>query len=219
MKERRTRHKTAGSSLCLGIAVMIACTITGCTDRASIHMISLADRRISTTEPLIERITPRECYFWENDKGELCVAMRSSSGSILGRRFKKEAIASFLLEGPPAGAARNYTVTRRTARILRHAGMSHTRCASLGGIIAVWDYGGNTLRGRLRFSAKRQDYSVLVGWSGNTKVLFVGEFTAVRNRTAGEKILTRTEEGGMKRSPPRPQPIPVQGPPRKPPEN
>ena len=87
---------------------------------------------------------------------------------------------------------------------------------SLRGIVTVWDYGGDTLRGRFRFAAKQQAYSVLVGWGADTRVLVVGDFMAVRDREAGERILERTQERGMERSRPQPQPRPVHGPPRTP---
>ena len=205
-------------SLALSVAATIICTLTGCHGRASVHVIPLDGRKISRTKPLIERITPRECYFWSNEKGELCIAMRSFRGSILGERFEKETIASFALGDPPAGSARNYAVSRRTARVVSDAGLSHTRAASLSGIVTVWNYGGDTLRGRFRFSAKQQAYSVLVGWGADSRVLFMGEFTAVCDRQAGEKILERTQEQGMERLPPQPKPRPVHGPPRTPPK-
>ena len=176
--------------------------LAGCGGHAVIHQIPMGIRKISTTGALIQETAPDECYYWVNEDEELCVAMRKAKWSPLGRRFHSEFIASFVLEGLPARTARNYRVGRRTFRGRLEAGYTHTRSASLAGIATVWDYGKSRLRGRFRFSAKHQSYSVLTGWGSNKGLLVVGEFTAVRDRRAGEKILARTEERGLQRGPP-----------------
>ena len=193
-----------------------AATASGCTGRASLHLLPLGHKRISTTKPLVVRITPDQCYFWVNEDRKLCVAMREWRGSFWGKPLEKEFNLSLVLDGLPSGSARDYRVTRRTARTRNRAGYSHLRAASLNGIVAVWGYGKGNLHGRFRMTAKQQSYSVLVGWGGDHHVLIVGEFTATRNQRAGKAILSRTEEGTMSRPPPRPKPTPVSGPSRKP---
>ena len=178
----------------------LSCAPTGCTGHASVHMIPRGMKKISTTESLVVRIKPRECYFWINDDQKLCVAMRDASRIPLGRLFAREALLSFVLGNPPASAARNYRVDRRTLRVRIKAGLAHVRSASLSGIFAVWDYERTRLRGRFRVTVKQQSYSALTGWAANRRVLLVGEFTAVRNRKAGERILARTEANGMSRA-------------------
>lgn len=187
----------------LRIAAATALTLltgTGCAGHANVHMIPLGTKRIDATTPLIVRVSPDECYFWVNDREELCVTMRSFSGSIFGKRFEKEFLLSLVAKGLPAGGGREYRMDRRTARVRHDAGYGHTRSASLSGIFAVWNYRRNQLRGRFRFTAKEQSYSVLSGWSGNNAVLVVGEFMAVADRAAGEKLLARTEDGAMSRT-------------------
>jgi len=180
--------------------VLTALTGAGCAGHAVVYSVPLGTKQISTTGPLIVRVTPDECYFWVNDQEELCVAMRSFSGSILGKRFHREFVLSIVVKGLPAGSGREYRMDRRTVRARNDAGYAHTRSASLGGILAVWDYRRGQVRGRFRFTAKEQSYSVLTGWSGNNTVLCIGEFTAFRNETAGKRLLARTEEGAMGRA-------------------
>ena len=172
----------------------------GCTGHAEVNIVPLGTKRIDTTAPLIVRVSPDECYFWVNEQDEFCVAMRTFSGSIFGKRFEKEFLLSLVAKGLPAGGGREYRMDRRTARVRHDAGYGHTRSASLSGIFAVWNYRRNQLRGRFRFTAKEQSYSVLSGWSGNNAVLVVGEFMAVADRAAGEKLLARTEDGAMSRT-------------------
>ena len=183
--------------------VILLLGLSGCGGHAMIHQIPMGIRKISTTGALIQKTAPDECYYWVNEAGELCVAMRKAKWSPLGKRFRSEFIASFVFEGLPARTARDYRMTQRTFRARLEAGYTHTRSASLAGIAAVWDYGQRRLRGRFRFSAKHQSYSVLTGWGANKGLLVVGEFTAVPNRRAGEKILARTEKRGLERGPPR----------------
>ena len=174
-------------------------SLFGCAGHAEVNIVPLGTKRIDTTAPLVVRVSPDECYFWVNEQEELCVAMRSRSPSIFGKRFEKEFLLSLVAKGLPAGSGREYRMDRRTARVTHDAGYGHTRSTSLSGILAVWDYRRNQLRGRFRFTAKEQSYSVLSGWSGNNAVLVVGEFTAVRNEAAGRELLKRTEEGSMLR--------------------
>jgi len=175
-------------------------TAAGCAGHATVHMIPLGTKRIDTTAPLIVRVSPDECYYWVNEREELCIAMRSNTRSFFGKRFEKDFLLSLVAKGLPAGDGREYRMDRRTARIRHDAGYDHTRSASLSGIFAVWDYRRSQLRGRFHFTARVQSYSVLKGWIGNDAVLFVGEFKAVRNEDAGKELLKRTEEGSMSRS-------------------
>lgn len=173
--------------------------LTGCAGSATVHTIAIGSKKISTTGPLIVRIDPDECYWWLDDAGRLCVAMRESKGLPFSKVLRREFFLSLVLGDPPAGAARNYRVDRRTLRFRRDAGYGHTRAASLGGIAAVWEYGHKTLKGRFRINALRQSYLVLTGWRTDARILVLGEFTAVRNREKGEGILARTEEDEMAR--------------------
>ena len=175
--------------------------LSGCAGRATVYTTSLDTKKIGAAGPLVVRMSPDQCYFWLNEKQELCVAMRSVNPSLAGRRFEREFVLSLVLDEPPAGSVRQYSAGRRTMRARVRAGYSHTRAASLSGVVLVWDYGMNKLRGRFRLIAKQQAYSVLTGWRGDQRMLFVGEFNAVSNRVAGEEILRRTEEDGMERVP------------------
>ncbi len=188
--------------------------LASCSGRASLHMVPLGPKPIRMTGPLVIHVSPDECYYWVNDKQDVCVAMRASNTSLLGKHFEREFLASIVLDGQPAGPARYYRAGRRTLRARERDGFGHTRFASLEGIVVIWDSGAGGLAGRFRLTVKQQAYSVLTGWRGDRRVLFVGEFTAVADRRAGRKILARTEEDGMARAPAPPKPIPVQGPPR-----
>ncbi|MCH7808794.1 MAG: hypothetical protein IIB60_06165 [Planctomycetes bacterium] len=185
---------------------LIALCLSSCTGSATIHIVKLGTKGISAQSPLILEINPNECYYWLDDDGNLCVAMRSHKPSVLGTRFEQEFQLSLVLEAPPAGAARNYRVTRRTLRFRRDAGYTHTRGASLVGIVGVWDFGPDKLSGRFRITALRQSYWVPTGWRTNARVLLLGDFTAFRDPVKGQAILDRTEEGNIARPTPRNKP-------------
>ena len=206
-----------GQPISVGICVVLfSCVgaIAGCAGSASVQMIPLDARRISATAPLIVHVRSHRCYYWFNDKQELCVALRDVRPSIAGAMRSRELNLSLVLGAAPAATSRDYRVTRETARLKYRRGMSHTRSASLAGIVGVWSFGdGRTLKGRFRFTAKTQSFFALSGWSGNKRTLYVGEFVAVSNRAAGEAILAATESDGMERNG-APFAVPVQGPPR-----
>lgn len=205
---------SARHGLILGTACFCALPLTGCAGGASLHMIPLSTKKISMTRPLVIQVKPEECYYWVSEKQTLAVAMRLRERSLLGARYEREFVLSLMLDGLPASRSRAYRVGRRAMRARDRAGYSHTRSASLLGLVTVWDYGRPRLRGRFRITTKQQSYSVLTGWTGDRRVLFVGEFAAVLDRAAGEKILEQTEKDGMARAPARGTPIPIKGPPR-----
>jgi len=178
---------------------LIPLLASGCTGHGRVHIVPLGLKKIDTTGPLVAELKPDECYFWVRNEKELCIAMRQFSGSLLGNPLEREFIMSLVVDGLPAAQSRDYRMDRCAARVRQRAGYSHFRSGSTSGILAVWDYGHDRLRGRFRFMARMQTYSALTGWSGNNTVLLTGEFRAVRDELAGRAILERTEEGAMSR--------------------
>lgn len=167
----------------------------GCSGFASVYIVPLDARRISETEPLVVQVRPQACYYWIDGDDRLCIAMREVRSMLRDKYHRSELTLAIVLDGPPAGSARDYRVGRDTARLRRRHGLSHTRARSRRGVVGVWDYGGRVLRGRFRFHADQQAFFVVSGWTGRRVVLCVGEFTAVHDRAAGEAILDAVAEG------------------------
>jgi hypothetical protein len=182
--------------LFLGLLVFLS---PGCAGSGRLEMISLNTRRITAAEPLVITLRPGESYWWLNEQGALCIALRGSHDSIFGPGFSRELLLSFVLGEPPAGPGREYSITTNTLRFRRRAGLTHLRGHSLTGAAVVWDYGRSTLHGRFRMTLRQQTYSVLTDWTGDARYLVVGEFKARFNPAAGARILVATEEGVMKR--------------------
>ena len=183
----------------MGVAALLIAA-SGCRGGGIIHSIPLGTKRISTDSPLIETRRPGECYYWLDEQGRLCVALRYAQPSIFGKILSENRSTSLVFESVPADRARSYPVDRRTLRTRTDQGFTHLRGASLSGIAAVWDYRpGKPLRGRFRITATQQSFSILTGWSGDARVLWAGDFTAVPNETAGKRILAETEEGALRR--------------------
>ncbi len=200
MKVRAAQWMRLVATVAMGLAQM------GCVGRAVVHAVPLGIQRINTSGPLIPLFTPDECYYWVDDGGHLCVAMRAIRRSLIDSRLNQGFALSFVFDGVPAGTMREYRFTRRTARCRAHAAIFHTRSASLSGIATVWDFGKKMLRGRFRFPAKIQVYHLLAGWRDDGTVLYTGEFTAVPDRAKGEAILAETEGTGMERPTPQENP-------------
>ncbi|MFQ5590950.1 MAG: hypothetical protein ACE5HE_07300, partial [Phycisphaerae bacterium] len=106
----------------------------GCAGHATVVIVPLGVKKISTAAPLTRRLTPDECYYWVNDKEQLCVAMRNDRSSLLGAACRRGCSLSLILGEPPAGSTRNYRMNKRTLRARVQRGYAHTRSASLTGI-------------------------------------------------------------------------------------
>ncbi len=191
-------HRGVRSATRLCLAGFVA-TIWGCAGRATVHAIPLGTQRINTSGPLIPEFKPDECYYWIDDDGRLCVAIRSVKTSFVDPRLSQGFVLSFVFDGTPAGSARDFRMNRRTARCRSHAAIFQTRSASLGGIATVWGYGKKVLHGRFRFPAKIQVHHLLAGWRDDGTVVYTGEFSAVCDRKRGQAILAESEGTGMER--------------------
>lgn len=186
------------AGIALGVAV-IASAI-GCSGSGVVHFIPLDVKQIPMTGALIAQINPDESYYWIDDAGKLCVALRQKHSSLWTPLLSHDISLSLVLGDPPAGVTRAYPATRDTLRMRSAAGVTQLRTGSLSGGSVVWDYGKNMLRGRFRITVKQQSYTVLTDWTGNGRMLLIGEFSATQDRERGEEILKRSEEDGLERS-------------------
>jgi hypothetical protein len=178
---------------------LLVSSLVGCSGRALVHTVPLGTQKISTEGPMLLRESMDECFYWTDEQNRLLVAMRKTHHSLFGRFFDREFVLTFVLPGVPAAASRDYRMDRNTARLVSRSGIYPQRGGSTGGIVAVWDYGKGSLKGRFRFNAKQQTYSVLTGWSGDFTSLYLGEFTAVNDPRRGKRLLTQIEEAGLAR--------------------
>lgn len=134
------------------------------------------------------------------DGDRLCIAMEFENVSLLGDFGKRRLWTSLVLDGLPADRSRNYRADRNTLRMIGRRGYTHTRWASLGGIVAVWRERNGRLRGRFRIAARQQSFFIATGWTGGQRALLLGEFQAVHRPAMGRPILERTERDGMDRT-------------------
>lgn len=175
----------------------------GCAGTGRVTVVPMNFKKISTAAPLLERLDAGECHFWQDEKGRLCVAMAGENLSLIGDYGKRSMALSLVLDAPPAGKARNYSVNTGHLRMTARTGANHKRWASLSGIVAVWQEHAGHLRGRFRILAKQQRFHITTGWAANARVLLTGEFNAVPNPKRGQSILEKTEANGMERNPSR----------------
>jgi len=161
-------------------------------------IVPLGISRLEPADVLSESATLALCYYWIDDDGRLCLAMRGwgLGGSRFGRSSKE---ASLVLGPPAAGVGRNYRVDRETFRMIEHDPPKHERWASLSGIVALWRIDDTHVAGRFRIYAKYQRFHIAMGWYGNHRSVIVGEFQAVLDAARGGEILRDTEADGMER--------------------
>ncbi len=197
----------------LGCALVSMVTL-GCGSTSRLHVIQLGAKTLSPVLPLIEEHDLSKGYYWVDEQGLLCVALSSGplSSDTGGGELRASLQLSLELPGVPAGQARDYAVTRRTLRALRHDHGMHERFASVFGIVSVWRGDGGVLHGRFRINAKKQLFNVFVGWGWDSEALLLGEFTTRPGQSAGELILRASEGGGLEREPYQPKPRIIEGP-------
>ncbi len=194
--------------LCGGLALF-----PGCVQRATVHLVPAEATKLDRRRPLVQTFHPPAAYHWVDRSGELCLAL-SQDGRTAGRSFD----LSLVLDGPPAGTGRTYSVTRRTLRAVLRDDQATRRYGSYRGLVRVEldPTDPAKLIGRFRIWANEQEYKFWMDfWTGDQEVLLAGEFHAVRDPNRGRPILIRTESEELQRGPPEALPRPVVGPPIK----
>ncbi|MBU0638729.1 MAG: hypothetical protein KKB50_07685 [Planctomycetes bacterium] len=179
----------------------------GCNGRGQIELTSLAYHAIDPPAARFARIGLDRCYWYTDEEGQVCVAMESERSSLFGRLARFSFQLSLVLERPPAGRARNYSVAKRELRAAARLGPAESRFVSVSGIVALYREEGARLRGNFRLQALRQVNRMLGGWGQPSRYLILGRFEAVHDEERGRRIAAATEARGWERqSPPTARP-------------
>ena len=200
---QRRLHSAFARIAVLGLAAVLA----GCGGSGRIHIASLNYRTIDPPAgpaPGVAALDLERCYWWTDEKGQVCVSMERDVPSLLGRIGRFTFQMSLVLEEPPAGRARDYTVAKRELRALARVGPAQSRFTSVAGIVALYSEPGDRLRGSFRLLAAREVNGLLGGWSRPSSYLMTGTFVAVHDPQRGRAIAEATEAFGWQRdAPPR----------------
>lgn len=186
----------------LGLAAVLA----GCGGSGRIHIASLNYRTIDPPAgpaPGVVTLDLERCYWWTDERGQVWIAMERDVPSLLGRIGRFTFQMSLVLEEPPAGRARDYSVAKRELRALARVGPAQSRFTSVAGIVALYSEPGNRLRGSFRLLAAREVNGLLGGWSRPSGYLMTGTFVAVHDPQRGRVIAEATEAFGWQRDTPR----------------
>jgi hypothetical protein len=109
---------------------------------------------------------------------------------------------SLVVEGLPAGEARNYLMSERALRAVVRLGPLESRFVGTQGILALYRDERDGLRGSFRLLVQRESRRMLGGWGGPATFLMQGEFRAVHDARRGREIAAATEPPGWERDPP-----------------
>lgn len=183
----------------LGLCVAAA----GCRGSARVELASLNYRSIDPPPPRIARLDLDRCFWWDDENGQVCIAMETARRPLFGVFGEFVFQLSFVLEKPPAGESRNYTVARRELRALARFALSEGRFVSAAGIVALYREKNDRLRGSFRLLAHREVSRLLGGWGRPSSYLIQGTFEAVHDEQRGRRIAEATESQGWDREPPR----------------
>lgn len=183
----------------------LAAGLAGCGGSGRIHIASLNYRAIDPPAgpaPGVTTLDLERCYWWTDEKGQVCVSMEREVPSLLGRLARFTFQMSLVLEKPPAGRARDYSVAKRELRALARVGPAQSRFTSVAGIVALYREPGDRLRGSFRLLAAREVNGLLGGWSRPSGYLMTGTFVAVHDPRRGRVIADATEAFGWQRDTP-----------------
>jgi len=189
---RRGGFRAAGRAAhVLLYAAAVVCT--GCNGHARVTLIPLNTQRLTSTADLDFDFSPQACYWWTDEQERLQVAMKAEGFSPLGDLTRRSLELSLVLGRPPKTDEVQFRIGGDTARAIWHRGAFHLKMKALRGIVAARRASDTVIVGRFRLVCASAKFEVLRGWRGQSQVLLQGEFSAVRNRAAGEPIVQRSE--------------------------
>lgn len=181
------------------LCVVASAAVCGCAGSGSLELISLNFKSIDPPAPRGSRLKLDHCYWWQDESGQVWIAMERKQSLLPGDEFLFVFNMSLVLEKMPAGAARNYMVSDRALRAAARIGPAELRFTSEAGALALYRESGDRLRGSFRLRVARQYGTMLGGWSRPARYLMQGTFIAVPDEARGRQIAAATEESGFER--------------------
>ncbi|MBN2447102.1 MAG: hypothetical protein JXO22_10265 [Phycisphaerae bacterium] len=185
----------------MAICVATLPLVAGCAGAGRIELTSLNLRAIDPPAPRTYAMRIDHCYWWQDDDGQVWVALERTGGGLFGRLSESSFQMSLVLEDLPAGEARNYLVSKRELRAVLRAGPVESRFVSSHGILALYREPGDRLRGSFRLYTQRETIRFLGGWTRPMTYLMNGEFIALHDEQRGRVIADATEPEGWERAP------------------
>lgn len=168
------------------------CLIIGGCAAGRMHLVPLHTNAINNTEPLIASLQIVDAYWWEDENGHINIALRAKPEGLYFGTFW----TTLTLGEPPAGSAREYRLGREgLSAAYTFGSLTHSRLRSLRGIAAIWPQPDGTLRGRVRTWARRQSFTMLLGWRPAAQILITAEFRARHDPTRGREMRERAQPG------------------------
>lgn len=198
------------SRLWLTILGAFAAGVAGCNGSGVLHVMPYVRSDLPEHEPLIQNTPIQEAYYWQEEDGQLNIALRSTQKSLLGEVFSAEYAMSIVLEDLPAGSERLYNVTIREIQSALRAGGDRRRSRSMLGVVVIEAPEHGVLKGRFHALMHEQRFTALTGWTPpsvfqGARMVVAGEFNAVHDPERGREILAVTEDDNFVRPVPREQ--------------
>ena len=198
MSLSRFAQRPTSAGLLVAAGLLLAAG-SGCTGHSRLEFIPLSCRTVEPPPARTTALRAGRCYWWQDEYGQVWVAMEHENRSALGRYASFALRLSLVLDKLPAGRARDYTLTRRSFRGVFRSPTGESRFISTAGAATLQSPSGNRLRGSFRLLGQRQASRVLGDWGPPSSYLIQGTFEAVRDEVRGGRILADTESQGWGR--------------------
>lgn len=182
--------------------VIIAPSVVGCTGSAEIKFVSLHPSEIDPPGTKTPVVKADQAYWHVDDSGDVHISIRSKRDNWLLGAFGRNELLMSIVPGPlPNGSARNYSMNRNTLRMLWHTGLASQRFASYAGVMALYMDNDRRCHGSFRMWTINPGAGMPIWFVPQTPgpTLVFGNFDAVRDENACERIRTEAEAGGWNR--------------------
>lgn len=183
------------------LGALCGLVLAGCNGSATINFVSVDFFAIDPPPTQVYRFDPQQCFHWVDEGGLLNIAMQFENISLAGPLGKVVLQVSFVLDTPPAGNGRDYSLQPVSVRgRLRAAAEDHRFVCHLG-ILSVTRRPGGHLCGSFRMSLQHMPgvsvFGILPQRPGS--FLVFGTFDAVADSALGRAIRESTESANWQR--------------------
>jgi len=186
---------------------LLALAAAGCNGNAQLQFVSTSLNAIDPPPPIVYRYDPQQCFSSVDENGAFTIAMRFDNISPLSGLGKLTLQMSYVLDGPPAGSARDYIVGPREVRGCFDAAIGRNRFLSQRGIISVIRT-KNGFKGSFRITLQHYPATSVLNLLPQRPggYLLFGTFESVNDPVRCAQIREATEADGWTRPPREPVP-------------
>lgn len=170
-----------------GVAALLTLCVAGCRS-GEVLLAALDYQRIDPPASTVSELPLDRCYWWTEDDGRLMIVAGLRRTAMLMPRLSLDFRILISLDGPPAGRARDYVLTRHQVQARLTAVGHQVRLTGHRGICAVYRPSDALLTCHLRAQVLRQVGQLLGGWGRPAPYLLLATLKARHDPVRGRQL-------------------------------